>query len=173
MVPRNTRIYNSTLENTQQLMKLITGPTGKEKMEKKLKCWVNSTKVSRGGCAGTGHWTGRQASLQPVEQRACLSRAPGTEPSGWLFLSRTRHRCDRACPRSTEGPSVFPSLNVGGPVARTPPSSCRTQNTSFTVHFYVSNISSWNFFVITLLCNCPVSHPSERSDEFFRLKNSP
>lgn len=55
MVPRNTRMYNSTLENTQQLMKLITGPTGKEKMEKKLKRGVNSTKVSRGGCAGTGH----------------------------------------------------------------------------------------------------------------------
>lgn len=53
MVPRNNDIYNSTLENTQQLMKLITGPTGEEKMEKNLKCWVNSTKVSRGGCTGT------------------------------------------------------------------------------------------------------------------------
>lgn len=58
MVPRNTRIYNSTLENTQQLMKLITGPTGKEKMEKKLNRWVNSTKVSRGGRAGAGHQAG-------------------------------------------------------------------------------------------------------------------
>lgn len=34
MVPRNDHIYKFTLEDTQQLMKLITGPTGEEKMEK-------------------------------------------------------------------------------------------------------------------------------------------
>lgn len=48
MVPKNNLLYNSTLENTQQLMKLITKPTGEEKMEKKPRCWVNSTKVSHG-----------------------------------------------------------------------------------------------------------------------------
>lgn len=34
-------------------MKLISGPTGEGKMEKKLKCWVNSIRVSHGGCTGT------------------------------------------------------------------------------------------------------------------------
>lgn len=37
MVPRNTHVYNSTLENTQQLMKLITGPTGEGKNGKETK----------------------------------------------------------------------------------------------------------------------------------------
>lgn len=55
MVPRNSHIYNSTLENTQQLMTVITGPTGEEKMDKKLNCWVDSTTVSHGGFTGTEH----------------------------------------------------------------------------------------------------------------------
>lgn len=55
MVPRNSHIYNSTLENTQQLMTLITGPTGEEKMDKKLNCLVDSTAVSHRGFPGTEH----------------------------------------------------------------------------------------------------------------------
>lgn len=57
MVPRKShvQVYNSTLENTQQLMTLITGPTGEEKMDKKLNCWVDSITVSHGGFTGTEH----------------------------------------------------------------------------------------------------------------------
>lgn len=33
MVPKNAQKYNSTLENTQQLMKLVNGPAGEGEME--------------------------------------------------------------------------------------------------------------------------------------------
>lgn len=41
-------MYNSILEDTQQSKEVhyFRGPTSEEKMEQKLKCWVNSTKVS-------------------------------------------------------------------------------------------------------------------------------
>lgn len=46
-------MYSTTLEDTQQLIKLITGPTWEEQMEKKLKRWLSSTNISHGGRTGT------------------------------------------------------------------------------------------------------------------------
>lgn len=57
MAPRNAQKYNSILEHTQQLMKLISGPTGEGEMEKKLSCWVNSIRVSHDSHTGTEYKT--------------------------------------------------------------------------------------------------------------------
>ena len=71
MVPRNTHMCKSTLEDTQQLMKLIAGPTWEEKMEKNLKCWVNSTEGSRGGCTGTESCPKRAVLTATDEKTQC------------------------------------------------------------------------------------------------------
>ena len=109
MVPRNTHMCKSTLEDTQQLRKLIAGPTWEEKMEKKLKCWVNSTEVCHGGCPGPescperccshcNKWKGSVPVVGSAQQRAREISFSFTRAlqSDWLGVVHTAQEGERA-----------------------------------------------------------------------------
>lgn len=117
MVPRNTHMCKSTLEDTQQLRKLIAGPTWEEKIEKKLKCWVNSTEVSHGGCPGPESCPERCCShCNKWKDTVCLLlEVLGRGLVKLVFPSHVRFsQTDWGLFTQHKRESARPSLNAGG-----------------------------------------------------------
>jgi len=102
-------------------MKLISGPTGEGKMEKKLKCWVNSIRVSHGGCPGTEYKTECDYfHCNKRENKMCLLfKALSGELMKQISFPFTHAPLSHAVTEclSTQhnrGAGALPSLNVGG-----------------------------------------------------------
>lgn len=65
-------MHNSTLENTQQLMKLISGPTGEEKDGKETKMLGEFYPSPHSGCTGTDPKLSVTVFTAPVKKQMCL-----------------------------------------------------------------------------------------------------
>lgn len=79
-------MHNSTLENTQQLMKLITGPNGEGKDGKETKVLGGFYPSLHGGCTGTNPNLSVTVFTAPVKKQMCLLfEALSGEPMSKLF----------------------------------------------------------------------------------------
>lgn len=113
----------STLENIQQLMELISGPTGEGEMEEKLKCRGRSIRVSPGGRTGTEHTTECDRFHRNTwKNKMCLLfKALSGElmkqiafPFTHALLSHAVTEC--LSTQHKRGASALPSLNMGGSI---------------------------------------------------------